>query len=127
MPDLPSPVTTIGPRTTSSSIGGFRCPKVDETEPVLEDQLQLGSGPDPSCQVELGLVVERRAEPLERLLEPVVTDVVESCGRACRGNEVVGPQRHDRPAVVAEASAERNQLLDPWSSVRRFPGHRPSG
>ena len=70
-----------------------------------EDQLQLGPGPDPAREVELGFVVERRTEPLQRLLEPVVADVVEA----------------GRGAAPANRSSARSDTTDRPSSPRPRP------
>ncbi len=105
------------------AIAGSRVPQVDQPQPVLHQQLQLGPGPQSTGEVQLGLVVERGAQAVERFAEPVVADVVETGGRLRGGDEVVGLQRHHRSAVVTQAPPEGHQLVDPGSPRGRLPRH----
>ena len=62
----------------------------------------------------------------ERLLPPVVAEVVEPGRRDGGGPEVVGPERDDGAPVVTEAATERDHLVDPRAARRWGPGHGPS-
>ena len=107
--------------------GRLAAPQLDEAQPVLHDQLELGPGPQPTREVQLGFVVEGGAQPLERLAEPVVAHVVEAGGRLRGRHEVVRPQRDHRSSVVAQSLPEGHQLVDPGSPEGRRPRHGRHG
>jgi hypothetical protein len=109
------------------SDGRLALPQVDQAKTVLQDELELGPSPQAAGEVELGLVVERRAQPLERIEEPGVTAVVEACGRSRRVEEIVGLERDDRQPIVAQAAPVGDDVLDPRCSCRRGPLHRREG
>jgi len=67
------------------SDGGFALPQIDQPKTVLQDELKFSPSAKAACEVEVGLFVERGAQPLERIAEPGVTGVVQACGRSRRG------------------------------------------
>ena len=103
--------------------GGLPAPQIDQPEAVLHDELELAAGPQPPGQVQLGLPVERVAQAPEGLAEPVVPEVGEPGVGPGGGDELVGSERDDAGAAVAEPSAEGRQLVDPGPSGRGLPGH----
>ena len=73
--------------------------------------------------MQLGLLVERGAQAVQRLAEPVVTDVVEAGGRPAGREQIVGAERHERPPVVAETLAVGDEPVHPFGASGRSPRH----